>query len=60
MKIIGLAVILGGWVIAVAGLFLSASNFGRALFAVGGISVSIFGILGVLNPYYLARAIWKK
>ena len=60
MRLIGVAVVLGGWVITVAGLFLSSSNMIRAIIACGGIGVSIFGILWVLNSYYLARAIWKK
>ncbi len=60
MRIIGLLCILGGWVVAMAGLFLTSSNMGRAIFACAGISISIFGILGILNRYYLARAIWKK
>ena len=60
MRLIGVAIILAGWVIAVAGLFLTSTNLGRLLFASGGILVSLFGILGVLNQYYLARAIWKK
>jgi len=60
MRLTGLICIVGGWVIAVAGLFLMTSNSGRLLFASGGILVSVFGILGVLNRYYLGRAIWKK
>ncbi len=60
MRIAGIACALGGWAIAVAGLFISSSNFGRALFASGGILVTLFGVLRVLNGYYLERAIWKK
>ena len=60
MRLTGLTCVLGGWAIAVAGLFITTSNFGRILFASGGILVSLFGILGVLNRYYLGRAIWKK
>ena len=60
MKIIGLGIIIGGWALAVGGLFISSSNMGRALFACLGILVSLFGNLGVLNKYYLAQAIWKK
>ena len=60
MRLVGLAVILGGWVITMAGLFVSSSNMIRAIIACVGIGVSIFGILKVLNGYYLARAIWKK
>ena len=60
MRLVGLAVVLGGWVITVSGLLLTSSNMARAIIACVGIGVSIFGILGVLNQYYLARAIWKK
>ena len=60
MRLVAVGIILAGWVIAVAGLFLTSTNLGRLLFASGGILVSLLGILGVLNQYYLARAIWKK
>ena len=60
MRLVGLAMIVGGWALAVAGLFMTGSNFGRILFASGGILISLIGILGVLNQYYLNRAIWKK
>ena len=60
MRAIGIAMVLGGWVITIAGLLLTSSNMARGIAACVGISVSIFGILGVLNNYYLARAIWKK
>ncbi len=60
MRLLGLIFIVGGWAIAVAGLFVTTSNSARLLFAVGGILVSAFGILRVLNQYYLSRAIWKK
>jgi hypothetical protein len=60
MRLAGLALVIGGWVLAMSGLFLTTSNVARAVFAVAGISVSVFGNLGVLNKYYLDRAIWKK
>ena len=60
MRLIALAIIFGGWVIAMSGLFITTANTGRLIFAIAGICVSVFGILGVLNQYYLARAIWKK
>ena len=60
MRLTGLITIMAGWTIAVGGLFIVSTNMGRLLFALGGISVSLFGILGILNQYYLARAIWKK
>ncbi len=60
MRLTGLLLALGGWLLAVAGLFITTSNSGRALFALAGILVSIIGILGVLNRYYLERAVWRK
>ena len=60
MRLLGLLIIVGGWAAAVGGLFFTTSNEVRAIIACAGILVSVFGILGVLNSYYLARAIWKK
>jgi hypothetical protein len=60
MRLAGLALIIGGWVLAMSGLFISHSHMVQALFACAGIVVSVYGNLGVLNKYYLARAIWKK
>ena len=60
MKLVGVLCTVGGWVLAVAGLFITSSNGGRALIACLGIAVSLYGSLGVLNGHYLERAIWKK
>ena len=60
MRLVGLILVVGGWALAVGGLLITSSNMGRALFASGGIVLSLIGILGVLNQYYLGRAIWKK
>ena len=60
MRLAGLACAFGGWVLAVAGLFITSSNLGRALFASGGILISLFGSLRMMNQYYLDRAVWKK
>ncbi len=60
MRLLGLACILGGWAIAVAGLFMTTATTGRIFIACAGIAVTLYGILGMLNGYYLERAIWKK
>lgn len=60
MRLIGVLVILGGWALAVGGLLLTSSTGARMLLACAGIGVSLFGSLGMLNGYYLERAIWKK
>ncbi len=60
MRLIGIAVIVGGWLITMGGLVMTTSTLSRAICARVAVVVSIVGILGVLNSYYLARAIWKK
>ncbi len=60
MRLVGVACVLGGWLLAVAGLFISSSNVIRTVIACAGIAVSLYGSLGVLNGFYLERAIWKK
>ena len=60
MRLTGLLFVVGGWALAVGGLFVSPSVAVRALIACAGIGVSLYGSLGVLNGYYLERAIWKK
>ena len=60
MRGIGIACTIGGWLLAVAGLLITSSTGGRLVFACLGIAVSLYGSLGVLNGYYLERAIWKQ
>ena len=60
MRLVGVAVVLGGWIVAISGLFLTSAPAARILIACAGIGVSLFGSLGILNGYYLERAIWKR
>jgi hypothetical protein len=60
MRFIGVIINIAGWLIAMSGLFFSQSNAVRLAFAVVGICVSLFGIFGVMNKYYLQNANWKK
>ena len=60
MRLLGVVCVVGGWMLAVAGLFITPTNIGRCVIACVGIAVTLFGILGVLNRYYVERAIWKK
>jgi len=60
MRLVGVLVILAGWLVAMSGLFFSTANGVRIAFALAGIGISLYGMLGVLNGYYVERAIWKK
>jgi hypothetical protein len=59
MTIAGLAVTLAGFAISVGSLGLTSSNGGRLALTLVGIVVSLFGILGLLNPAYQKSAVWK-
>ena len=48
LKLLGLAVALGGWFITIAGLHITTSVGGRMVFALVGIAVSLVGVIGVL------------
>ena len=60
MKLIGALIVLAGWVLTLAGLFISPETTVRGAIALAGIAVSLFGIFGVLNPIYLKNANWKS
>ena len=60
MRLIGVLCVLGGWVVAMSGLFISSAAGPRILMACLGIALSLYGSLGILNGYYLERAIWKR
>ena len=60
MRLVGVACVLAGWAVAMSGLFLTSANTVRIVIACAGIGISLYGSLGILNGYYLERAIWKK
>ena len=60
MAFAGLGVTLAGFLIAFASLGLTASNGGRLGLVLVGIAVSLFGILGIINPAYQKTAEWKR
>jgi hypothetical protein len=55
----GVATVLIGFIVAVAGLGLTESTAVRLILTLAGIAISLFGILGVINPAYQKRAVWK-
>lgn len=60
MAFVGLGITLLGFVIAVASLGVTPSVGGRMAMVLAGTLVSLFGIIGVLNPAHVKKAIWKK
>ena len=59
LKLLGIAVALGGWFVTIAGLHITPSTSGRMVFALVGIAVSLVGVLGVL-PIAFGKAVAGK
>ena len=60
MAFIGLGVALLGFLLAAGSVGITASTGARLGIVIVGIFVSLFGIMGILNPAYMKDAIWKK
>jgi hypothetical protein len=59
MKLIGVAVVMAGWLFVLFGLHLTASVGGRMVTSIVGFAISIAGIFFVLVPAANKNAIWK-
>jgi hypothetical protein len=59
MKLLGLAVSVGGWMIAVGGLLATDSLAARLGLAVVGFGTAIGGVM-TLNAAHLQSAFWKE
>ena len=60
MAFMGLGLALLGFLLAAASVGITGSTTARLGIVLVGIFVSLFGILGMLNPAYMKDAIWKK
>ena len=60
MVAVGIFVTFLGFAISVASLGMASAVSARLIMVLLGIGVSLFGIMGILNPAYLKNAIWKK
>jgi hypothetical protein len=58
-KMIGVLLALGGWVVVLFGLHLTASVSGRMTTSILGLAVTLVGILYVLPSAVNKNAIWK-
>jgi hypothetical protein len=60
MILAGILVTFAGWLLAFASLGLTESTGARLVLVLVGIAISVGGILGVLNRYYVKHALWRK
>lgn len=57
---IGLLVTVLGFVLSVLSLALASGAGARLVIVLAGIAVSLTGIVGILNPAYVKKAIWRR
>jgi len=60
MALVGLVVTFAGFVLAAASVGLTSSTGGRLGLVLVGLALSLFGIIGLINPAYQKNAVWKK
>jgi hypothetical protein len=60
MAIAGVIVTFLGFVIAFFSLSVTSGVSGRMIMVLVGIAVSLFGIMGLINPAYQRNANWRK
>ena len=60
MLIAGIIVTLLGFLLSVLSLGIASGVGARLIIVLAGMIVSLVGIIGVLNPYYLKKAIWRR
>lgn len=60
MKLIGVVVVLLGWLTVLFGLHVTASVGGRMVTSIVGLAISLSGIFFVLAPAVSKNAIWKS
>lgn len=60
MAIAGLIVTFVGFLIAVASLGMSSTVSGRMVMTLLGLMVSLGGIIGLINPSFQKKAVWRK
>lgn len=60
MIYIGILVTLLGFVLSVSSVAIASGSSARLIIVLLGLAVSLFGIMGILNPVFLKNAIWRK
>ncbi len=59
MKLVGILMVFGGWLLPVVALTFTQSNMVRLILALVGIVITLVGIMGVLNKAHMKSAVWK-
>lgn len=59
MKLVGVALSAGGWIVALFGLHVTSSVGGRLVIALIGLAISLVGVVVILPSACNKNAIWK-
>jgi hypothetical protein len=60
MALVGLIVTLLGFLIAAGSVGISSAVGVRLVLVLVGIAISLGGIIGMINPAYQEKAVWKR
>ena len=60
MALVGLVVTFAGFLVAVGSVGLTSSTSLRLVLVLVGIALSLGGIMGLINPAYQKKAVWKR
>ena len=60
MVAMGILVTLLGFALSVLSLAISSSVSGRLVIVLAGIAISLIGIIGIINPAFMKKAIWRQ
>jgi hypothetical protein len=60
MALAGIVVTFLGFLISAASVGVMSATGGRLVVVLVGIAVSLFGIMGMINPAYQKTALWKR
>jgi hypothetical protein len=60
MALVGLVVTFVGFLIAASSVGIMSATGGRLVMVLVGIALSLFGIMGLINPAYQKDAVWKR
>ena len=60
MALAGLVVNIVGFLIAALSVGIMSGTSGRLLMVLVGLAISLFGIIGMINPAYQKDALWKR
>jgi uncharacterized membrane protein YgaE (UPF0421/DUF939 family) len=60
MAYAGILVTLLGFIVAAVSVGISSSNGTRLIIVLIGIAISLFGIIGIINPAFQKKANWRN